>query len=123
MTTIDDIYSTGNFLKAADLQEGKEVTVTIAGWSVDEIEKDSKDGGKYTAKQVVLEFEGSDKRLGLNKTNSESIASFLQSRDPSKWIGGKLVLFRTKVSFGSQMVDGIRIRTGFFEETQDDAPF
>jgi hypothetical protein len=120
---LDDIYSSGNYLKADDLTEGKDVTVTISQWEVQEIEKDSRHGGTYMAKQIVLHFAESDKLFGLNKTNGYHIADLLGEDDPSKWPGAVLTLYRTKVPFGNKMVDAVRVKQAFYPETATDSPF
>lgn len=113
MTTLDDIYESSDWLKAADLQVDKDLIVTIASWETGELEKDSKTGGKYLAKQIVLHFEEEPKKLGLNKTNGYHIAELLQTQDPSQWVGARLKLYRTKVPMEARMVDAIRVRAAY----------
>ena len=75
---VNEIYSSGNWLKAEDLPE-EGATVTIHSYEVIEQEKESdyNPGQTYIAKQIVLHFEGSDKKLGLNKTNANHLAELL----------------------------------------------
>ena len=87
-----------------DLQ-GREVTVTIAtviGASL------TAPGGRKSKKPVVM-FEGKEKGLCLNKTNGKTIAAGY-GNDTAEWAGKKLVLYPSQTSFGSEMVDCIRVK-------------
>ena len=102
MPNIDDYYSDGGgtFLKAADLNK-KRVNVTIAGASL----ADLQDGQK-----VVLEFEGTDKTLPLNKTNARMIKDILGTGDTDKWIKTTISLRPDKTQLqDGRPVDCIRV--------------
>jgi hypothetical protein len=101
---LNDIYeSGGSFLKADDIK-GHQPIVTIATAEV--VENDYGNGPK---KQIVLTFEGKDKKLGLNYTNASKIAELTGTEDFNEWIGVTLKLYVEKVKGPSGMVDGIRI--------------
>lgn len=103
---LDDIYtSNSNFLKAEDLQ-GKKPVLTIA--SADVVEKDYGDG-QGPKKQVVLAFNGTDKVLGLNRTNANRIAELTGSDDSDDWVGRTIKLFVEQVTFQNKTVPAIRI--------------
>jgi len=103
---LDDIYtSNSNFLKAEDLQ-GKKPIVTIA--SADVVEKDYGDG-QGPKKQVVLAFNGTEKVLGLNRTNANRLAELIGSDDSDDWVGASIKLFVEQVTFQNKVVPAIRI--------------
>jgi len=94
---LNEVYtSTSQFLKAADLQ-GKTVRLTIGAVGVHEF-NDDKDGKK---KQLVLSFQGKEKKLGLNVTNATSIAKILGD-NTDDWIGGEIKIYPTTTDFGDK---------------------
>ena len=101
---INDIYqSSSNFLRAVDLK-GQTIPLTIS-----EIGTHVFNEGRPDQKtQIVLSFNGKDKRLGLNATNARTIASLLGD-DTDQWIGKQIKIYPTKTEFGGEMVDCIRI--------------
>lgn len=101
---ISDIYgSSSNWLKAADLQNGKPV-VTISNA---EVRENTYNG--ETKKQIVLSFEGKEKLLGLNVTNARRIADLLGTTDFHEWIGFSIKLYVDKTEVEGRTVDCIRI--------------
>ena len=116
---INDVYqSTSSFLRAADLK-GSTVRLTIA-----EIGTHVFNEGKSDQKvQVILSFEGKDKKLGLNVTNARVIGSLLGD-DTDGWIGKEIKIYPTKTEFGTEMVDCIRIvQEAPPESNFDEIPF
>lgn len=100
MANVNEIYGSGNFLKAADLQ-GRRHTVVISDWEISE----SKFG-----KQIVLSFEGKDKKLSLNKTNAQMITNLLNTDNPDNWVGKAISLRPDKTQNPEgAMVDCIRV--------------
>lgn len=95
---IDEVFS-GNFLKADDLQ-GKTVRVTISKVEIKEFD----DGNK-----IVISFQGKDKTLVCNKTNSSIIAENLGSRETDDWVGQTILLTVKKVEFQGKLVPAIRV--------------
>lgn len=89
------------WLKAADL-EGQSRLVTIESVKLEVVEE-----GK-PAKPVVI-LRGMTQGLVLNKTNGNTIASFLGD-DTDAWTGKKIVLFPTQAEFQGRMTDCIRVR-------------
>ena len=57
----------------------------------------------------MLSFNESEKKLILNKTNAELIAS-LHGRDYEHWSGKQVTLFATPVSTPDGLKNGIRVR-------------
>ena len=109
---IHDLYkSTSSYLKVEDLQ-GNRVVVQIESYTVENMK--GKDG-EPDKPQVVLTFAGKDKRLGLNKTNAERIATLANSPDPDAWIGAKIKLIPATTQFQGKNVPCIRISEEFFE--------
>lgn len=98
MAKINDVFG-GGFLKAEDLG-GKSPVVRIERVEV----KDFDDG-----KKLIIHFEGKDKALVANKTNSAIIAEVLGSSDTDDWEGKKIVLTTKKVEFQGKLVPAIRV--------------
>lgn len=88
-----------DYLKAADLQ-GKQVKVVMSHVEMKDIGGDPK---------PVLHFEGKDRGMVLNKTNSNTIAS-AYGDDTDDWSGGELVLFEAMVDFQGKTVAAIRCK-------------
>lgn len=112
--TIDDIYtSNSQFLKAADLKlkDGKFAKPEVV---ISDFEVATQQDGK---KQIVLFFEGKEKKLGLNGINAERIAAHTGSRAPADWIGWAIRLYVEKVNNPQgQPVDGIRVSAEWAKE-------
>ena len=100
MAKANEIYGGGNYLKAADLQ-GKRHTVVIDTWEVAE---------SQFGKQIVLGFEGKDKKFSLNKTNARMITNLLGTDDTDEWVGKAITLRPDKTQNpDGAMVDCIRV--------------
>lgn len=115
MAKIDEVYSGGSTLKASDLQ-GKARKVQIETCEIREFE----DNGKKSRK-IVLGFAGKDKGLVVNKTNAQTIAHNIGSDDTDDWIGQEIIMYPTRVDFGGQMVDAIRVKEKVPEVAEDDS--
>lgn len=101
---LNDIYeSNSNWLKADDIK-GHQPIVTIA---TAEVHENDYNGEKK--KQIVLTFDGKDKKLGLNFTNAAKIAELTGTEDFGNWVGTSIKLYVEKVKGPNGMVDGIRI--------------
>lgn len=120
MTDVRKMYDK-EFLYAYDL-EGRDVTVTIERVVAGTL---TGTGGKSSKKPVVY-FKGSKKGLGLCITNARTIASLCGGFDSEQWVGKRITLYPTTTTFGSQVVDCIRIRpkapTGKATTLRDDVP-
>lgn len=88
------------YLKAADLQ-GRAVRVNISHVDIEEIS-----GGE---RKPVLYFQGKDKGLVLNKTNSNNIAA-AYGYETDSWVGQPVELFEMMVDYQGKSVPAIRIR-------------
>lgn len=88
------------WINHADLQ-GKEVKLTITAVGVHEFE----DGKR----QPAVSFQGTDKRLGLNITNRETVKAAYGS-ETDNWVGKDIILFKSTTPFGNKIVDCIRLR-------------
>lgn len=103
-TMLNDIYeSNSHWLKSEDIK-GHQPIVTITTAEV--VENDYGNGPK---KQIVLTFEGKDKKLGLNFTNASKISELTGTENYQDWVGVSIKLYVEKVKGPSGMVDGIRI--------------
>ena len=97
-------YFDSEYLGSWDLQ-GRDVTVTIAKVVGADIVGE---GGKKAKKPVVY-FEGKQKGMIFNKTNSRIVAA-MYGNDTAAWVGKSITLFATQTSVGAEMKDCIRVK-------------
>jgi hypothetical protein len=90
------------FMKASDLPEG-----TVVPFQIEEIRMEEIGREKQT--KPVIYFKGQEKGFVCNKTNANTIAKALGSRDTEDWIGKTIKLYQTEVQFGDEMVESIRV--------------
>jgi len=103
---INEYYkSESDYLRAEEIPVGKLFSVTIK--SIEEVIFETKNG-KAGTRKLAATFNETEKKLVLNKTNSMTIASMYGS-ESDNWPGKIVKLYQTKVSFGDEMVDAIRI--------------
>jgi len=95
----------GDYLKAADLQN-KPVTL-IMGKVEMAVMKDPRTGSEE--QKPILQFQGTDRSLVLNKTNANIIAACF-SDETEAWFGQKIELYPTTTEFGGKIVPCIRVR-------------
>lgn len=88
----DELFP-NRFLKAGQFQ-GRDVTLTIAGIKLEELEGDK---GKET--KAILSFEKTPKQLVLNKTNATCIKAMF-GRQTDEWIGKRVTFFPKDEAFG-----------------------
>lgn len=86
------------YLKAADLPGP--VTVTIGICKMEDIGDD---------RRPVLYFQGKDKGLVLNKTNSRRITK-LFGADTDSWTGQPLEIYPSETEFKGETVECLRVR-------------
>jgi hypothetical protein len=91
-------------LKGDDILNKGDVNCTIK-----DVKREVLGQGDKAEKKVVLYFNGSQKKLPLNKTNLSTIASLYGSQAAS-WRGKRLTIFATPVNFQGKVSNGIRIR-------------
>ncbi len=60
--------------------------------------------------KTVLSFRGTDRRLPLNLTNWDAIASITGCGDTDDWFGHSIELYATVTALGGKTVPCIRIR-------------
>jgi hypothetical protein len=99
-----DLLFPSKYLKAADLR-GKRVPVVIE--HLDPRAELKMRGGKTERKPVVT-LKGKDKQWCLNKTNAMSVAE-VYGPELRNWIGKTVVLYGTRVQFGSKEVEAVRV--------------
>ena len=85
--------------------EGREVTLKIRAVEGGELVGH---GGKKTKKPMVF-FERKNLPLGLNKTNLKTIAAAYGFKTEA-WVGKEVTLYPTTTTFGSDMVECIRVK-------------
>ena len=89
----------GQFLKAADLQ-GKRVQVIIESVELEDI------GGET---KPVVHFQGKERGLVLNKTNSNAIWALAGTDETDDWKGTACTLYPSKTDFQGKRVDCLRV--------------
>ena len=92
-----------NYLKAADLQ-GREANVVI-----DRVEMEPIGQGDKKENKPVIYFQGKEKGVVLNKTNSFAISD-AYGDNTDDWTGQPVILFCAWVDFQGRSVEAIRIR-------------
>lgn len=90
------------YLKASDLGTAAPV-VTISHVEMEKI-------GRENDRKPVVFFEGKEKGLVLNKTNSRRITELLGTSETDEWVGGKVRIFATETEFGGETVECIRVK-------------
>jgi hypothetical protein len=88
-------------LKAEDIGDD-DLVLTIQSVDMEELGQDQDE-------KPVLYFAETDKGLVLNKTNCDAIAQ-LYPGQIGDWIGKKIALYATEVSFGGKTMMGVRVR-------------
>ena len=88
------------YLKASELPAGKQVKLTIKNVTVEKFQ----DGSS----KLAISFQGVDKLLIANKTNTLAIAKVLGD-EADRWVGGKVTLIVMPVTFQNKTVDSIRV--------------
>lgn len=104
MPSINDLYPS-KWLVAADLSGPTAVTIERVT-----VETMKGQDGKADEPKPIVFFSELSKGLVCNKTNARTIATFYGD-DTDDWCGEKITIYPTKVSWGSKMVDAIRVDT------------
>lgn len=91
------------YLKAADLGDATPV-VTISHVDMELMPGDARET------RPVCYFEGKQKGVVLNRTNSNAIAQVAGSPETDNWAGVQVQLYVAIVSFKGEEVEAIRIR-------------
>ena len=94
-----------NYFKASDIKDaGNSLQLTIAKVDMAEL-------GQGQDKEVkpVMEFEGEEKGIVLNKTNFSSCAAIFNSEDSDDWIGGDIILTTRMVEYQGKVSPAIRV--------------
>lgn len=95
---VSKVFS-GEYLTAADL-DGEDIPVVIESVT----EKKFDDGNK-----LLIAFQGMEKGLVANKTNSGRIA-LLYGDETEEWVGCEIVLYEDMVDYQGKTVKAIRVR-------------
>lgn len=90
------------YLKASDLGEAQPV-VTISRVEIEPV-------GQGRDMKPILYFQGKEKGLVLNKTNSRKVAALAGSFETDEWVGTQIKLYATEVEFQGETVEAIRIK-------------
>ena len=88
-----------NWLKASDFE--KPALLTIKKFGVEKVGDDQR---------PVIWFKELEKGLSLNITNGNTIEEICGSADPGRWMGQRVVLYKTQTDYKGERVDCIRVR-------------
>jgi hypothetical protein len=109
------------YLKASDLN-GSQPTLKIESVLKEEVGRDNQ-------QKMVTYFEGRQKGLVLNKTNSNTL-TYKFGDDTDEWIGKSVQLYSEPVYFQGKTTDGLRVRPAAVrpaapmkQELNDETPF
>jgi hypothetical protein len=95
-----------NYIKAADIEDGEELQVTIAKVTIEGLKR--QDGTEE--QKPVVHFTDSDKQLVLNKTNFERIVAATGQEDTDNWAGKKITLYTEIVDAFGESKPAIRVK-------------
>jgi hypothetical protein len=90
------------FLKSDDLPDDEDALVTIVDAQLEPVGPDKED-------KLCLRFREFEKALVCNKTNADVIGE-LYGDDTDEWLGKKIWLYVTEVSFQGKTTMAIRVR-------------
>lgn len=117
MPSIDDIFP-DKWLKASHLimADGRRpiIPVTVRGAGVEQLHNPKTN---QKEPRLVIEFEGKDKRLILNKTQATAIAEITHTKDYTCWRGARLAI---QAGIAPNKKDTILILTPASTPTQGD---
>jgi len=99
--TYDEIY-TSKFIRASDIPDDGDLILSVRDVSSDQV-------GEKKEMKLILHFHEIEKTLVLNVTNAKVMAD-KWGKDPNTWIGKKVGLYSTEVTFGGKTTLGVRIR-------------
>lgn len=102
MPSINDVYGSGELLRAEDLPENVQVPVTIESVSHRKFD----DGDK-----LEIRFVGKKKCLICNKTNAITISE-MHGDDYSFWPGKQIAIYRTTTDFQGSRRLCVRVAPG-----------
>jgi len=94
------------FISAEEL-DGKEVILTIAEITTDEVYSQS---ARAKEKKAALKFRETDKMVILNATNARKITEIMGTPQVENWIGKRICLYPLAIQAFGQNVDAIRIK-------------
>ncbi len=92
-----------SYIRASDLNT-KPWSLTIRNCVFKELSQ-----GNDKEQKPILDFEETEKRLVLIKTNANVIAD-AYGDETADWVGKPIGLYRARVEFKGNLVDGIRVR-------------
>ncbi len=97
---LTDVFPTP-YLKAADIDGNREVTISKVTIEELGIDRDRK---------AVAYFKHETKGLVLNKTNASMLAAICGSDDTDNWVGHTALLYTELVAFQGRTAPAIRVR-------------
>ena len=98
------------FMKSSEL-DGDEPVVIIDRVAVEPIGQDKE-------MKPVIYFQGLEKGLVLNRTNSKKISDIAGTPETDKWRGVEIKLYVAEVQFKADTVEAIRIKSPLKKESK-----
>lgn len=94
------------YLKADAISDVNDTIYTIARATLEKVGQ-----GSDAKDMCILYFRETDKGLGLNRTNGETLIDLFKTQEMDEWIGKQIALYVDKnVYYGGQKKPAIRIR-------------
>lgn len=94
------------YLKADAISDVNDTIYTIKGATLEKVGQ-----GNDAKDMCILYFRETDKGLGLNRTNGETLIDLFKTSEMDEWIGKQIALYVDKnVYYGGQKKPAIRIR-------------
>ena len=100
MSSAKDLYRTG--VMSAERWGSKKATLRIEMCEPDTI----KTRAGIESTKLVLEFEGGDLRIALNKTNAMTLIKAFGD-DYNEWVGKKVIITTAPVEFNGERTRGL----------------
>ena len=91
-----------DYLKAADIGDATPTVIIVSA------ELETVGQGAKAEQKLVLGFKGKEKRLVLNKTNSNTIAA-LYGDETDDWLGKPITLVTREIEYDGKVAPAIRV--------------
>ncbi len=114
MSVKNTYKSNSNFLKAEDLK-GLKIRCIISATECDDFFKEGKEN-------IALTFQGKEKKLLLNKTNANAIASSYGDEE-TEWVDKEILMFPSTTEYNGKTVPCIRVMIDKPEAKDEDIAF
>lgn len=99
-TNYEDVFPS-KWIKSDDIPEDGNLVLTVDTIAWEQVGQDQES-------RMILRFGEIEQGLVVNKTNAVTLGN-LFGKNPNGWVGKRIALFATPVSFGGKTVMGVRV--------------